>query len=286
MLRPGLGRLAGVLASLLLVTAAVFGVPRGKGAKESAGSLKGKATLDGELPKPKSLVPVINGLVKVDPKQAHCLGGPAEDLVSPVWKVRKKDKAVANVVAWLRPAAGQRFRMPPAKKTWPDVVTVDQPYCAFVPHVVVLFPAYYDPVQDIMVPTGQKFKIKNSAPIAHNVAIRGTRRLNPFKNYALGGAETGKAVEAAVQINPDTVPLTLGCDIHKWMSAKVWAFDHPYAAVTGKDGTYEIKNVPAGVKVRVVAWHEAAGFITPNTGVQKIFSRKEVNVMSFRIKRK
>jgi hypothetical protein len=66
------------------------------------------------------------------------------------------------------------------------------------------------------------------------------------------------------------------------MSAYARAYDHPYAAVTlGHDpavkdhkdpkyflkkddpkyGTYEIPNVPAGVKVRVVAWHPKAGYL-------------------------
>ena len=36
-------------------------------------------------------------------------------------------------------------------------------------------------------------------------------------------------------------------------------FDHPYAAVTKEDGTFEIKNVPTDVKLKVVAWHEGPG---------------------------
>jgi hypothetical protein len=73
--------------------------------------------------------------------------------------------------------------------------------------------------------------------------------------------------------------ITLNCDLHKWMSGKVWALEHPYAAVTHGDhvknrdkdegfGTYEIKVLPTGKKVRVVAWHEEAGFITPKDGIE------------------
>src|SRR5262249_4699131 len=66
------------------------------------------------------------------------------------------------------------------------------------------------------------------------------------------------------KLNPDSLPVSFNCDFHKWMSAKAWVFDHPYADVSsdGRDkrdfGTFEIKNVPTGVEVFVVAWHEAA----------------------------
>ena len=44
-------------------------------------------------------------------------------------------------------------------------------------------------------------------------------------------------------------------DVHPWMSAYVQVFDHPYFAVTSKDGSYKIDNIPAGT-YEVVAWQE------------------------------
>ncbi len=55
---------------------------------------------------------------------------------------------------------------------------------------------------------------------------------------------------------PSSVPVRLSCDIHKWMTGVVRVYDHPYAAVTDKDGNFEIKNAPAGAEVRVLVWHE------------------------------
>ena len=57
--------------------------------------------------------------------------------------------------------------------------------------------------------------------------------------------------------------LSLKCNIHQWMTGYVWAFDHPYAVVTGEDGTYEIKNVPAGTELTIVAWHEPDMYLLP-----------------------
>ncbi len=59
-------------------------------------------------------------------------------------------------------------------------------------------------------------------------------------------------------------PITLKCKIHGWMSAYLWCFDHPYAAVTDKDGNFKIENVPtttppSSAKLHIVAWHMQIG---------------------------
>ena len=36
------------------------------------------------------------------------------------------------------------------------------------------------------------------------------------------------------------------CDVHGWMNAYVGVLDHPYFAVTGADGTFELKGLPPG----------------------------------------
>ena len=52
--------------------------------------------------------------------------------------------------------------------------------------------------------------------------------------------------------------IPLKCNIHGWMHAYVGVVEHPYFAVTGGDGTFEIKNVPPGDYV-VEAWQEQLG---------------------------
>ena len=36
------------------------------------------------------------------------------------------------------------------------------------------------------------------------------------------------------------------CDVHGWMNAYVGVLDHPYFAVTDKDGKFELKDAAAG----------------------------------------
>jgi hypothetical protein len=51
--------------------------------------------------------------------------------------------------------------------------------------------------------------------------------------------------------------LKFKCDVHPWMFSYVTVVDHPYFAVTDKDGNFSIKNVPAG-KYTITALHRKA----------------------------
>ena len=48
------------------------------------------------------------------------------------------------------------------------------------------------------------------------------------------------------------------CNQHPWMKANIGVLAHPYFAVSGKDGSYTIKNVPPGTYT-MVFWHETKG---------------------------
>jgi hypothetical protein len=48
------------------------------------------------------------------------------------------------------------------------------------------------------------------------------------------------------------------CNIHGWMHAWVGVVAHPYFAVTGMDGAFELRNVPPGTYTLEV-WQEELG---------------------------
>ena len=54
----------------------------------------------------------------------------------------------------------------------------------------------------------------------------------------------------------EAMPMPVNCNIHPFMEAHILVQDHPYMAVSGEDGTFEIKNLPAG-KHNFVFWHES-----------------------------
>jgi plastocyanin len=149
------------------------------------------------------------------------------------------DKGIANVVVYVRdkgvkvhPDAGSAAKTP---------VELDNKDCRFSPHVAV-------------VQTGQPLVIKNSDSVGHNSNVAATK--NAPSNSLIPAGD-----KATLQFaNEETLPAQVTCNIHPWMKAWVVVRPNPYAAVSKEDGTFEIKNVPAG-EVELQFWHEKAGYI-------------------------
>ena len=49
--------------------------------------------------------------------------------------------------------------------------------------------------------------------------------------------------------------------LHPWMKSYVAVFKHPFFAVTGKDGSFQLPNLPPG-DYTIEAWHEKLGTMT------------------------
>src|SRR5262249_11515461 len=159
------------------------------------------------------------------------------------------NKGVANVMVSLKPPAGHYF---PIDKSidFPKEKVIDQPHCAFIPHVQVTFPVYWDGAKYVR--SGQKFVVKNSAELPNNAKYEGETDIGSDNLLVPAGTTKEVAFRKASR-----KPINFSCSFHPWMRAIVWAFDHPYATVTDKDGNFEIKNVPTGAELQLVAWHEA-----------------------------
>jgi hypothetical protein len=248
-------------------------------------TLKGKVTYDGTPPTPADIhIPEDNK------DKAYCLKGPHTD---PTWIVGA-DKGVANVVIWVRPPADKYFEVPAdQQKPAVPIVKIDQPFCAFEPHVSVAYPTYFDGKTQQR--TGQKLQIDNSAKITHNTnwsPAKTTIDTNDNVILSPGNHRDIPLFESPLAKNKANLEdlLSIKCNIHQWMTGYVWAFDHPYAAVTKADGTYEIKNVPAGTELFVVGWHEGGvdNYFLPGgqkgEAIQPL-KANETKVMDFKIKK-
>jgi hypothetical protein len=234
-------------------------------------TLQGKVVLTGRKPDLKRLNADLLAAIKLKRDDAaYCLKCPEDQKIAQEWRIGDNN-GVGNVFVWIEPATRTQFFKIDEKQLQetPKVVTMGQPFCAFVPHCVILFPKYRDPKSPKkLLETGQKFVIKNDAKIAHNTKLEGGPK-NPEVNHTM---PPGGEMRAPV-FEPTKDVIVIRCGIHPWMSAYARAFDHPYAtlSVVGKGpkdpkyGTYEIKNVPAG-KFRVIAWHEKAGYLNGARG--------------------
>jgi hypothetical protein len=250
------------------------------------GTLVGKVTLEGSAPDAeiKSENEKVKAAIdKVGADKDQCLSkdAPESDKEQQTWRIGK-DGGVENVVVFLKPTDPSKvFPIDDSHKTWKDTVVLDQPFCAFHPHIVTLFPSYYDIATKKQHPTGQKFEIKNDAKITHNTQWQGGAK-NP------GGNETlPKGTEKDVTLEPSTEPVAISCKIHGWMNAYAWVLDHPYVAVTDKDGNYKIEHAPAGAEVNVVAWHEKAGYLDGgNKGTKITLKEGADTTKDFKVKAK
>ncbi|OGW76546.1 MAG: hypothetical protein A3J52_01400 [Omnitrophica bacterium RIFCSPHIGHO2_02_FULL_49_9] len=118
-------------------------------------------------------------------------------------------------------------------------VEVDQNGCMFTPHVAAAM-------------AGQKVVFKNGDALLHN--IRTESKLNKMFNIAqpIQGMSTQKVFQ-----EPE-LGIRLRCDVHFWMSAYLHVLKNQFFSVTGDDGTFTIKDVPAGTYTLEV-WHEKLG---------------------------
>jgi hypothetical protein len=180
--------------------------------------------------------------VNVTADQKHCNSKgpllPTDVIVNP------KNGGLKNVVVFLRPANKDRDPKflpkdihPDFAKRTPKALVIDQPCCQFEPRITVGT-------------SGDTLTIKNSSPVNHNSNYSSDRNGSENPNIPPAGEYKFKNPLLA-----ERLPIPLACNIHPWMKAQIYVFDHPYFAVTDEDGKFEIKNAPKGA-FSIVYRHE------------------------------
>lgn len=200
-------------------------------APANVAAAEGWATLKGQVIFAGDVIPKAEES-KVTSDQAHCLAKGA--LTDKVWDVNPSNKGLAGVVVFIAPDRGETLAVHPDQKAPPAPFVLDQPYCVFTPRIFAIR-------------AGQEITAKNPDPVAHNVVIKGLKNdLN---------VQIPPGTEKSIKLDAETNAMSVACGSHPWMKGFGWCFDHPYFAVTDKDGKFEIKNIPAGNR-KVIVWHE------------------------------
>src|SRR4051812_5669510 len=152
------------------------------------------------------------------------------------------DNGLGNVFVYIK--EGAKSAPAPADKG----PTLDQVGCEYTPYVMG-------------VQAGQHFDVKNSDAFLHNVHSMPKVEGNKEKNV-------GQPIpmKSDFVFEKPEVLLKFKCDVHAWMFAYVGVVDHPYFAVTDKDGNFKISGVPAG-DYTVEAFHLKAGAKTEKVKV-------------------
>jgi plastocyanin len=191
----------------------------------TAGDVKGVAMLDGAAPK--------NEAIKMNADPV-CVKANTTPQAQETYMVSADGKNLGNVFVYVKDGLGNYAYDAPTGS-----VTIDQMGCRYHPHV-------------FGIRVGQTLEIKNSDPTLHNIHAL------PMGNKEFN---TGQPIQGMITkhtFDNKEVMVPFKCDVHGWMNAYVGVLDHPFFAVTDKDGKFSLKGLPPGTYT-IEAWHEKGG---------------------------
>ncbi|MBO0798768.1 MAG: hypothetical protein J2P31_08080 [Blastocatellia bacterium] len=190
----------------------------------TAGSLSGKVLFDGKKPQPK----------KIDMDEDPLCAKQHPNAVFDENIIVNGNGTLSNVFVYIKHGLEDKKFEPPS-----EPVVIDQKGCWFSPRV-------------LGVQVGQNIKVTNSDPLTHN--IHPLAQINREWNQSQPPGATPMTRRFA---QPE-VMIRVKCNIHSWMHAWIGSVAHPYFAVTGEDGSFQLRNVPPGTYT-VEAWQEELG---------------------------
>ena len=207
------------------------------GAAAPAAGAMGNATITGKI--------VFEGSIPAPEKfkmsaDAFCAKANPGEVARPDIEIGP-DRGIKDVFVYVKSGITGTYP-PPA-----TAALIDQRGCTYHPHV-------------FGVVAGQDIEILNSDPTLHNIHAL------PEKNEAFNLGMPVQGMKYTKRFDKPEVMVRIKCDVHGWMSAFCGVVAHPFFAVTAADGTYTIKNLPAGTYT-IEAWHEKFGTQTQQVTV-------------------
>ena len=191
-----------------------------------AASVRGVVRFEGTAPKPKLIS------MSADPSCAK--QHPAPVFAQEVATDAKGD--LKDVIVFVSEGLGDRTFDAPTQP-----VVVEQKGCMYTPHVLA-------------VRANQPLHVVNDDPTSHNI------HPTPANNREWNKAEPpGTSLDESFAREEIAIPVK--CNVHPWMHGYVAVFKHPYFAVTGKDGSFDLSSLPPGTYT-IKAWHEKLGTST------------------------
>jgi len=142
-----------------------------------------------------------------------------------------EDNALQNVLVYVR--HGLKNRVFPVDQR-PAEMRIRG--TVFTPHVLAMR-------------IGQRLVIHSHDVVPHGIALRSApdARLGPVHPAA-------DAVIERLPVDPE-LGLDVQCQAHPWERAYLHVLEHPFFAVTGADGVFELRGLPPG-EYEIAVWHE------------------------------
>ena len=186
-------------------------------------SFKGTVKFEGKVPAAKPIS------MAADPSCAKQHSSTV--LAQPVVTDSKGD--LQDVVVFVADGLGDRTFDAPSRPA-----VVEQKGCMYLPHVLAMR-------------ANQPLHLVNDDPTSHNI------HPTPANNREWNKAEPpGTSVDETFAREEIAIPVR--CNLHPWMRGYIAVFKHPFFAVTGKDGSFDLSGLPPGTYT-IKAWHETLG---------------------------
>ena len=228
---------------------------------QAGGTIKGKVTFTGKVPPPKEFA------FKKFPNTEFCKKNESKSADGNTRLLKEVEvdgsKGLKNAVVSVRDVEDKGFT-DKAKKEAPQSVVAE--LCEFKPYT------------GIAVSLGQ-FKVvnndadpndpKSAEGVLHNPHSFDQLGAKSSTEFNIGLAKKGDSLDKSVKLKMSKKGsvLRLQCDQHEFMQAWYLPVTNAHYGVAGADGTFEIKDVPAG-KHKVMAWHPIAGQVEADVDVK------------------
>jgi plastocyanin len=207
------------------------------GSTPGGASVRGVVKFQGTAPRPARID------MSADPfcAQAHPSPVTTEDVLADA------NGGLDNVIVYISEGLGTAtFPVPD------EPAVMEQKGCQYKPHVLAMR-------------AGQKLDVVNSDATTHNIhpMPNNNREWNISQPHGVPIEQVFAREEIAISVK---------CNVHPWMRSYIAVIKNPYFAVTGKNGTFDLKDVPPG-SYTLQAWHEKLGIkmqkITVGSGETK-----------------
>jgi hypothetical protein len=111
---------------------------------------------------------------------------------------------------------------------------------------------------------GQKLLIQNLDAVLHNVHPTPTNPQNREFNFA----QLPEGAPLELTMTAPEMNMRIKCDVHPWQFAYVSFFDHPYFAVTDRNGQFTLPPLPPG-EYTIEASHRKSGTIQQKVRIKE-----------------